>query len=118
MNTKNTTNLILSHGYAIQMSALKVRRVIETIRGRSYEEAIMILRFLPYRACEPILRILASAAANAAEQKQWKKSNLKIEIAYVDEGPKLKRFRPRAQGRGAPIQKPSCHITIGVSSEK
>jgi large subunit ribosomal protein L22 len=41
-----------------------------------------------------------------------------IEVAYVDEGPKLKRFRPRAQGRGAPIQKPSCHITIGVSSEK
>ena len=118
MNTKNTTNLILSHGYAIQMSALKVRRVIETIRGRSYEEAIMILRFLPYRACEPIIRILSSAAANAAEQKQWKKSNLMIEVAYVDEGPKLKRFRPRAQRRGAPIQQPSSHITIGVTTEK
>ena len=109
-------NPILSRGYAIRMSALKARRVINTIRGRSYEEAIMILRFLPYRACEPILRILSSAAANAVEQKQWKKSNLIIQLACVDEGPKLKRFRPRAQGRGAPIQKPSCHITIGVIS--
>lgn len=118
MKTKNTTELIYSHGYAIRMSGLKARRVIDTIRGRSYEEAIMILRFLPYRACEPILRILSSAAANAADQKQWKKSNLIISLASVDEGPRLKRFRPRAQGRGAPIQKPTCHITIGLTSEE
>ncbi len=117
MISKNTVNLVLSRGYSIRMSALKVRRVINAIRGLSYEEAIMVLRFLPYRACEPVLHILSSVAANAVEQRQWKKSNLVIQLAHVDEGPTLKRFRPRAQGRGAPIKKPSCHITIGLISK-
>lgn len=98
----------------VRMSPFKVRRVLDQIRGRSYEEALMILEFMPYRACKPILKVLSSAAANAKHNLGMNKSTLFISEARADQGPKMKRFRPRAQGRGFPIQKPTCHIIIGV----
>jgi large subunit ribosomal protein L22 len=96
----------------IRMSAHKARRVIDQIRGRSYEQALMILEFMPYRACYPILQLISSAAANAGHNLKINKTNLFISEAKVDEGAILKRFQPRAQGRGYPIHKPTCHITI------
>jgi len=98
----------------VPMSPFKVRRVLDQIRGRSYSEALMILEFMPYRSCQPILKVLSSATANAVHNLGYSKSSLMISQAYVDQGPKMKRFRPRAQGRGFPIQKPTCHIMIGV----
>nr|YP_010704418.1 ribosomal protein L22 [Calypogeia suecica]WCP19253.1 ribosomal protein L22 [Calypogeia suecica]WCP19340.1 ribosomal protein L22 [Calypogeia suecica] len=98
----------------IRMSPEKVRRVINQIRGRSYEQALMILEFMPYRACNPILKLLSSAAANASNNFGLNKSDLFINEIRVDKGSFLKRLQPRAQGRGYPIHKPSCHITIGM----
>ncbi|CAM9559421.1 unnamed protein product [Ascophyllum nodosum] len=95
----------------IRISSNKVRLVLDQIRGRSYLEASMILQFMPYRACGPIWQVLNSAAANA-EHNGLNKENLKVKIAFADQGPALRRFRPRAQGRGYQIRKPTCHITI------
>jgi large subunit ribosomal protein L22 len=100
----------------IRMSPNKVRRVLNQIRGKSYKEALMILEFMPYSACEPVLQVLQSAAANAQNNNGMQKNQLLINKAYADQGPVLKRFRPRAQGRGFKIQKPTCHITVCVSN--
>lgn len=101
----------------IHMSAHKARRVVNQIRGRSYEQALMILEFMPYRACYPILQLVSSAAANASHNLNINRANLIISEAKVDEGAVLKRFQPRAQGRGYPIHKPTCHITIIVKNK-
>jgi len=74
----------------------------------------MLLEFMPYRACEPIWQVVHSAAANAQNNYGIEKKNLIIDVAYADEGPKLKRIRPRAQGRAFKILKPTCHITVIV----
>ncbi|MBP0018356.1 MAG: 50S ribosomal protein L22 [Cyanobacteria bacterium SBLK] len=101
----------------IRMSPRKVRRVLDQIRGRSYREALIILEFMPYRACEPILKTLRSAAANAEHNNGFDRASLVVSTAYADMGPKLKRYRPRAQGRAYQIQKPTCHVTIAVASK-
>jgi large subunit ribosomal protein L22 len=100
----------------VRMSSHKVRKVVDQIRGRSYEEALMLLEFMPYRACYPILRAVCSAAANANHNLGLNKANLVLSNISVDQGPALKRFRPRAQGRGYPIRKPTCTITVIVKS--
>jgi len=96
----------------IRMSPHKIRRVIDQIRGRSYQEALMILEFLPYQAGGPIWQVVQSAAANAKHNYGLDKKKLIINEIFADEGPKLKRIRPRAQGRGYKILKPTCHITV------
>nr|YP_009973890.1 ribosomal protein L22 [Danaea sellowiana]QNH93775.1 ribosomal protein L22 [Danaea sellowiana] len=96
----------------LKMSANKARKVINEIRGRSYEQALIILEFLPYRACYAILQLISSAAANANHNLGLSRANLFISEAKVDKSTLLKRFQPRAQGRGYPIHKPTCHITI------
>jgi large subunit ribosomal protein L22 len=101
----------------VRMSPHKVRKVIDQIRGRSYEEALMLLEFMPYRACYPILQVVCSAAANANHNLGLSKANLIISKVMVDQGPVLKRFRPRAQGRGYPIRKPTCTITVFVKNQ-
>ncbi len=100
----------------IRMSPHKVRRVLDQIRGRSYQEALMMLDFMPYRSCNTIWQVLHSAAANAENNFNLEKKNLVIASAYANEGPKLKRIRPRAQGRAYKILKPTCHITIILKS--
>ncbi|MBD2387589.1 50S ribosomal protein L22 [Cylindrospermum sp. FACHB-282] len=100
----------------IRISPYKVRRVLDQIRGRSYREALIILEFMPYRACEPVLKVLRSAAANAEHNSGLDRSNLVITQAYADQGPVLKRFQPRAQGRAYQIRKPTCHITVAVGA--
>lgn len=108
----NSKLQIRALGKKIHMSPHKVRKVIDQIRGKTYEESLILLNFMPYRACEPILKVVSSAAANANHNFGLQKSNLYIYEAKVDQGPILKRFRPRAQGRGFPIHKPTCYITI------
>ena len=77
----------------------------------------MLLEFMPYSACKPILQVLQSAASNAQNNNGLMKNELIVSKAYADQGPILKRFRPRSQGRGFKIKKPMCHITIFVSQE-
>jgi large subunit ribosomal protein L22 len=97
------------------MSPRKVRRVLDQIRGKSYREALIILEFMPYKACEPIIKVLRSAVANAEHNNGLNPADLVISEAFADAGPTLRRFRPRAQGRAYQIRKPTCHITIAVA---
>lgn len=101
----------------IRMSPSKVRRVLDQIRGRSYREALIILEFMPYRSCEPVLKTLRSAVANAEHNLGVEPAKLVVSQAYADMGPVLKRFRPRAQGRAYQIRKQTCHITVAVAPE-
>ena len=103
-------------GRMIRMSPLKVRRVLNQIQGCSYEEALVLLRFLPYRACHPVAKVLKSAAANALNNYAIPRSYLQIDKAFVEKGPILKRIRPRAKGRMYPIKKRTSHICIIVRS--
>nr|YP_778529.1 ribosomal protein L22 [Jasminum nudiflorum]Q06R92.1 RecName: Full=Large ribosomal subunit protein uL22c; AltName: Full=50S ribosomal protein L22, chloroplastic [Jasminum nudiflorum]ABG74666.1 ribosomal protein L22 [Jasminum nudiflorum] len=98
----------------ISLSADKARRVIDQIRGRSYEETLMILELMPYRACSPISKLVYSAAANANSNMGSNKANLVISNAEVNEGTTRKKFKPRARGHCYPIKRRTCHITIGV----
>jgi large subunit ribosomal protein L22 len=102
----------------VRMSPFKLRRILDQIRGRSYNEAILILKFMPYKACFPILKVVMSAASNAKSDTDVKDSLLYISEARADQGPILKRFRPHAQGRGFPIKKYMSHIVSLVRSQK
>nr|YP_010209476.1 ribosomal protein L22 [Linum lewisii]UBA16916.1 ribosomal protein L22 [Linum lewisii]UFH78841.1 ribosomal protein L22 [Linum leonii] len=99
----------------ISMSAHKARRVIDQIRGRSYEQTLMILELMPYRACFPILKLLYSAAANGSHNMGFKKGSLFITKAEVNEGSTVKKLKARARGRSYSIKRPSCHIRIELT---
>nr|QBE86689.1 ribosomal protein L22 [Froelichia latifolia] len=103
---------ITTRGRYIPMSVDKARRVIDQIRGRSYEETLMILELMPYRACYPIFKLIYSAAANAKHNRNFNKANLIISKVEVNKGTTMKKLKPRARGRSYMIQRHTCHITI------
>jgi large subunit ribosomal protein L22 len=94
------------------MSPHKARRVIDQIRGRSYEETMMILELMPYLACYPILKLVYSAAANASHNMGFKERDLVISKAEVNQGTTVKKLKPRARGRSYAIKRRTCSITI------
>jgi large subunit ribosomal protein L22 len=94
----------------------KARRVVDLIRGLPAAEAQALLRFAPQAASETVGKVLDSAIANAGNNHEMDTAGLVITEAYVDEGPTLKRFRPRAQGRAYRIRKRTSHITVVVST--
>lgn len=96
----------------INMSVFKAQRVIDQIRGRSYEETLMILELMPYRASYPILKLVYSAAANASHNMGLNEADLFISKAEVNGGAIFKKLKPRARGRSYAIKRPTCHITI------
>jgi large subunit ribosomal protein L22 len=100
----------------VRVTPMKARRVINLVRGLPAKEALAVLQFAPQAASEPVYKVLASAIANAENNERLDPDSLLVSEAYVDEGPTLKRFRPRAQGRAYRIRKRSCHITIAVES--
>src|SRR5919197_1558716 len=93
-------------------SPRKARLVGETIRGRSVEEATALLKFMPQHAAKDVARVLKSAAANAENNLNMATDELHVLEARADEGPTIKRWRPRAQGRAFPIHKGVTHITV------
>nr|YP_010635731.1 ribosomal protein L22 [Actinostephanus enpingensis]WBQ47944.1 ribosomal protein L22 [Actinostephanus enpingensis]WBQ48030.1 ribosomal protein L22 [Actinostephanus enpingensis]WBQ48116.1 ribosomal protein L22 [Actinostephanus enpingensis] len=101
-------------GRHISLSADKARRVIDQIRGRSYEETLMILELMSYRACYPIFKLVYSAAANASYNMGSNEANLVISKAEVNEGTTANKLKPRARGRSYAIKRTTCHITIVV----
>nr|YP_009493624.1 ribosomal protein L22 [Eucommia ulmoides]ANP25538.1 ribosomal protein L22 [Eucommia ulmoides]AWN56546.1 ribosomal protein L22 [Eucommia ulmoides]AZT79309.1 ribosomal protein L22 [Eucommia ulmoides]UDP56449.1 ribosomal protein L22 [Eucommia ulmoides] len=101
-------------GQHISMSADKARRIIDQIRGRSYEETLIILALMPYRGCYSIFKLVFSAAANASYNMGSDEANLVISKAEVNEGTSAKKLKPRARGRSYPIKRHTCHINIGV----
>jgi large subunit ribosomal protein L22 len=90
---------------------------VNLIRGLPAGEAMMVLRFSPQSVSGQINKVLASAVANAANNQGVDPRNLVVSEVFVDEGPTMKRFRPRAQGRGYRIDKRTCHITVVVEPE-
>jgi large subunit ribosomal protein L22 len=99
----------------VRVTPMKARRVIDLIRGMNAADAQAVLRFAPQAASEPIGKVLDSAIANATNNHAMDARGLVISSAYVDEGPTMKRIRPRAQGRAYRIRKRSSHITVIVS---
>lgn len=97
-----------------RVSPMKARRVIDLIRGLPADEALALLRFAPQAASEIIYKLLESAIANAESGEDLDRETLVVTKAKVDEGPTLRRFRPRAQGRAYRINKRTCHITVVV----
>jgi len=100
----------------VRVTPQKARRVVDLIRGMHAGEAQAVLQFAPQAASEPIGKVLASAVANASNNFNLDPATLWISQAFVDEGPTMKRFRPRAQGRAFRIRKRTSHITVVVES--
>jgi large subunit ribosomal protein L22 len=96
----------------VHTSPRKARLLVEHIRGRSVPEARTVLAFTRRAAARDVAKVLSSAVANAEANHNLVGDDLIVAAAYVDEGPVLKRWRARARGRAARIQKPTCHITI------
>jgi large subunit ribosomal protein L22 len=115
LNVQETRKEARAVAKYIRGAPSKFRRVLNTIRGRSYAESLMILEYMPYISCEAIIKCLMSASSNAKNNFGMKKNKLFVQSAYCEMGPVLKRYRPRAQGKGFRIKKPMSHITIVLS---
>ena len=111
-NTKKLTITCTTIKYA-RLSASKTRRILDQIRGKRYQEALLILAFMPYKPCYAIKKILKSGVSNLTTNNY---KDIKIIEAFANQGPKIKRFQARAQGRAFPINKPTCHITIKLQT--
>ena len=120
MSTDNTTTEARAVARHVRVTPQKARRVIDLIRGKNAVDAVSVLRFAPQGAAEPVRKVLESAIANArvkADQtaERFDERELVVATATVDEGPTMKRFRPRAQGRAGRINKRTSHITVVVA---
>ncbi len=102
----------------IRISPRKARLVIDLIRGKSAAQAEAILQFTPNRGAEPIRKVLHSAIANAENNLSLSKDDLFVTQAFVDEGPSLKRFKPRAMGRADRMVHRTSHITVVVGNRE
>ena len=99
-------------------STRKANLVVAAIKGRPVEEAASLLRFMPQHAAHDVLAVLKSATANAENNHNLSAEDLIVVEAHANEGPTIKRWRPRAQGRAFPIHKPMTHITIVVADRE
>lgn len=102
----------------VRIAPRKARQVIDLIRGKQVDEAMNILRFTPRVSAEVITKVLKSAVANAENNFELSRNGLIVSEAFVDQGPTMKRFHPRAQGRMAMIHKKTSHITIVVKEKE
>ena len=107
----------------VRVTPQKARRVVDLIRGKQAVEAVAVLRFAPQAAGETVLKVVESAIANARVKAEraseaFDEQNLVVAEVYVDDGPTLKRFRPRAQGRASQILKRTSHITVVLASRE
>ena len=115
ISTDSDRQLVRAQAKWSRMSARKARLVLDHIRGRSVPEARTILAFTPRAAATEIEKVLRSAVANAEANHGLDGDNLVVEAAYADEGPTLKRGKPRARGRYNRIRKRTCHVTLVLS---
>jgi large subunit ribosomal protein L22 len=96
----------------------KARRVIDLVKGKSAGDALLFLRFMPYRGARFVEKVLESAIANAEQKKAVNPESMKIVKAFVDQGPSTKKVEPRAMGRANVIKKRTSHITLVLSEEE
>jgi len=99
----------------VRVAPSKARRVVDVVRGMQAEEASAMLQFAPQAAAEPVRKVIESAVANAVDIGDVRPEAMYIQEVYVDEGPTLRRYRPRAQGRAFRIRKRTSHITVIVA---
>ncbi len=102
----------------IRIAPRKARAVVDLVRKKEVDEALSILRYTPNRAAQIVAKVVQSATANAENNFDLRRGRLYVDQAYVDEGPVLKRVRPRARGRRYLIRKPTSHITVIVKERK
>ena len=100
-----------------RMTPRKARRVVNLIRNKNAGDALIFLKFMPYRGAKFVEKLLKSAMSNAEQKKAVNPEAMKIVKAYVDQGPMMKRVEPRAMGRANIIKKRTCHITLVLSEE-
>ncbi|MGK2945248.1 MAG: 50S ribosomal protein L22 [Desulfuromonadales bacterium] len=100
-----------------RLSPQKTRLIVDMVRGKAVQEALNILKFSPQRPADIVAKLVRSAIANAEQQGVADVDRLFVKAVFVDQGPVLKRFMPRAQGRATKIRKPTSHITV-VLDEK
>jgi large subunit ribosomal protein L22 len=98
----------------VRITPLKARRVVDLVRGVPVDQALATLEFAPQAAAETVHKVLRSAVANAETTEGLDTHDLVVSVAHVDEGPTMKRWRPRAQGRATRINKRTSHITLVV----
>ncbi|MDQ3632654.1 MAG: 50S ribosomal protein L22 [Actinomycetota bacterium] len=110
--------VVQAHAKYVRTSARKARLVCDHIRGKSVDEAVAILAHTPRAVAEDWEKLLKSAVANAEHNHELLGDNLKIHAVFADEGPTLKRFRPRAMGRATPIRKRTSHLTIQLTPKE
>lgn len=108
---------VKAHARYVRQSPYKVRVVLDLVRGLPVEEAQHVLRLTPRAAAQPVSKLLASAVANAEHNHALDADELFVSEAFANEGPTLKRWRPRARGRASQILKRTSHITIVVSEK-
>ncbi len=98
----------------VRITPMKARRVVDMVRGMPVDEALALLQFAPQAAATTVYKVLESAIANAETTESLERGTLVVSVAQVDEGPTMKRWRPRAQGRATRINKRTSHITLAV----
>ena len=101
-----------------RITPMKARRVVDLVRGLPVDDALALLQFAPQAASETVYKVLESAIANATTTEDLDRATLVVSKAMVDEGPTLKRWRPRAQGRATRINKRTSHITLVVQPQE
>jgi ribosomal protein L22 len=109
--------VVRAHARYVRTSARKARMVCGHLRGKSVEEARAILAFTPREVARDWSKLLESAVANAESNHELLEDDLIVREAYADEGPTIKRFRPRAMGRATPIRKRTSHLTITLTPD-
>ncbi|PXA80942.1 50S ribosomal protein L22 [Auritidibacter sp. NML120636] len=107
----------------LRVTPMKARRVVDLVRGKQATEALAILKFAQQGASDPVYKVVASAVDNARQKADreglsFKEDELFISEAFVDEGPTMKRYQPRAQGRAFQIRKRTSHVTVVVATEE
>jgi ribosomal protein L22 len=114
---KPRRRVVRAHARYVRTSARKARMVCGHLRGKSVQEARAILAFTPREVARDWSKLLESAVANAESNHELLEEDLVVREAYADEGPTIKRFRPRAMGRATPIHKRTSHLTIALSPD-
>ena len=102
----------------VRISPIKLQRVADVVRGKSADTAMSILKRLPHRGARVLYDVVKSAVSNATHNHDLKDHPLKVTTLAINEGPRLKRFQPKARGRIYEILKRTSHITVGLKSQK
>jgi len=108
---------IKAHLKNVRLSSRKAKLVLDLIRGRKVEQALNILKTLPQISAKTVLKLVMSAVANAKSNHSLVADTLWVKSVFANQGPRLKRFKPRAMGRATPIHKPTAHLTVVLTDK-